>query len=307
MTRAVVVMSGGDAVSPFTTPESECSGGLAAGNTDTAVRRHLLDRGHAVFTAPAMNAPGVVVEPDPASFGAFADMPLVLSEHLTVCSVGDIDTAGESLARFVSHLHDAYGVDEVDWVGHSNGGLFARAATRILQRSGTPVAVRSLIALGTPWLGGVPTRYVAGEIGIEQAGGDARLAALFEGFAERAAEADLGLVAEDTESYLCGPDGWNAAQAGVLADIPVLLVAGTWFDAFKGDPGVWPLDGLVSRSSALALGLDASVLPIATRLEFPVTHSIWVSDQCGLPWPTGMTWNPGVLDAVVDFLDEVRG
>jgi pimeloyl-ACP methyl ester carboxylesterase len=300
-------MSGGDAVSPFTSPQAACGAGLAAGNTDTAVRQHLLDRGHAVFTAPAMNAPGVVVEPDPASFGAFGDMPPVLPEHLTVNSVGDIDAAGASLARFVGHLHDTYGVDEVDWVGHSNGGLFARSATRILRRSGTPVTVRSLTALGTPWLGGVPTRYVAGEITIEQAAGDPHLVALFEGFKERAAEADLGLVAEDTEGFLCGPDGWNAAQAGVLDGIPVLLVAGTWFEGFEGDPAVWPLDGLVSRSSALALGLDADVLPMATRLEFPVTHSIWVSDQCGLPWPTGMTWNPDVLDAVAGFLDDVRG
>ena len=32
---AVVIVSGGDAVSPFTTPDQACATGLAAGNTDT--------------------------------------------------------------------------------------------------------------------------------------------------------------------------------------------------------------------------------------------------------------------------------
>ena len=35
---AVVIVSGGDAVSPFTTPDQACATGLAAGNTDTAIR-----------------------------------------------------------------------------------------------------------------------------------------------------------------------------------------------------------------------------------------------------------------------------
>ena len=56
MSRAVVIMSGGDAVSPFATPDAACGRGFAAGNTDTALREHLLDRGHQVFTAPARTA-----------------------------------------------------------------------------------------------------------------------------------------------------------------------------------------------------------------------------------------------------------
>ena len=49
---AVVIMSGGDAVSPFTTPDLACAVGLAAGNTATALRDRLLAEGHQVYTAP---------------------------------------------------------------------------------------------------------------------------------------------------------------------------------------------------------------------------------------------------------------
>ena len=303
--RAVVIMSGGDAVSPFTTPDQACATGLAAGNTDTAMRSHLLAQGYRVFTAPAMNARTEVRDPAPDSFGAFGGMPVVLPSHLTVNSLGDIDAAGEHLARFIGYLHAEYGVDEVDWIGHSNGGLFARAATRVLQETGAPVTVRSLTTLGTPWLGSVPLRYLAGEITMADAGGDPIIESLFKGLAQHAAQADLGLVRENTEHYLGGPGGWNAAQEGVLAGIPVLMVAGTHFDRYPGDPTVWPLDGLVSRYSALAMAVSVNVLPEYRRLEFPVTHSIFICDVAGLAWETGMTWNPEVLAAVSDFLAEV--
>ena len=50
--HAVVIVSGGAAVSPFTTPTQACGSGLAAGNTDTALREALLKAGHQVFTSP---------------------------------------------------------------------------------------------------------------------------------------------------------------------------------------------------------------------------------------------------------------
>lgn len=298
-------MSGGDAVSPFTTPDQACATGLAAGNTDTALREHLLWEGHRVFTAPAMNGRTAVREPEADSFGAFGGMPVVLPEHMTVNSVGDIDAAGEHLARFVAYLHAEHDVAEVDWIGHSNGGLFVRAATRVLQQTGAPVTVRSLTTLGTPWMGSVPLRYAAGEITLADACGDPLVEKLFAGLKEHAELTDLGLAPENTEHYMGGPGGWNAAQTGVLNGIPALLVAGTHFSASAGDPTVWPFDGLVSRFSAWAQTVTADVLPDARRMEFPVTHSIWVCDLAGLPWETGMTWNPDVLATVADFLAEV--
>jgi triacylglycerol lipase len=64
--HAVVVVSGGDATSPFTTPEQACATGLAAGNTDTAIREFLLKQGYTVYTSPAMAGRGPVT-PKPVS------------------------------------------------------------------------------------------------------------------------------------------------------------------------------------------------------------------------------------------------
>ena len=61
--RAVVLVSGGAIRSPFTTPTQACKDGdgfLAAGNTNTALRRYLLDQGKQVYTAPAMDDWGTV-------------------------------------------------------------------------------------------------------------------------------------------------------------------------------------------------------------------------------------------------------
>ena len=79
--RAVVIVSGGGAVSPYTTPTQACSaepGFLSAGNTDTALRDHLLAAGWPVFTAPANDEWGPVREPAPDSFGPFKKAPAVL-------------------------------------------------------------------------------------------------------------------------------------------------------------------------------------------------------------------------------------
>jgi len=158
-TRAVVMVSGGGTVTPFTTPSLACKRGLAAGNSLTALRTALLAKGKQVYTAPVMMPWGTVSEPDPQSFGAFGDCPVVLPEQMTIMSLGDIDASGEKLARFLDHLHNTYGVSDVDLVGHSNGGLYSRAATRILRQTQAPVRIRSITMLGTPNNGSVPGSF----------------------------------------------------------------------------------------------------------------------------------------------------
>ena len=59
---AVVVVSGGDATSPFTTPDAACATGLAAGNTSTAIREFLLSKKYTVYTSPAMAGRGQVTD-----------------------------------------------------------------------------------------------------------------------------------------------------------------------------------------------------------------------------------------------------
>lgn len=301
MNRAVVLMCGGDATSPFTTPDSACASGLAAGNTNTALREFLLERGHQVFTAPAQNGRGVVVDPDPASFGAFGEQPEVLGEQVTVNSTADIDLGGEHLARFLQLLNQRYGIDEVDLIGHSNGGLFARSAIRTAALLGIPVRTRSLTTLGTPWMGTFPLRWTYGEV-PDSALINPEFAAKFALLKAHVLENDLGLSPQNTYHYLVGAGGWNDYQVGVLDEIPVYTVGGTYFEADGGDPELWPNDGLVTRFSALAEGLPSTVAPIHASASFPVTHSIFVSDVIGQPWETGMMWNPEVLTSVDAFL-----
>ena len=302
MSRAVVIMSGGDAVSPFTTPDAACGSGLAAGNTDTALREYLLAAGHRVFTAPAQNGRGVVTDPDPSSFGAFGEQPEVLGEQYTVNSDGDIDLAGEHLARFIQLLHLRYGIDEVDFVGHSNGGLYCRSAIRTLGLLEVPVTARSLTTLGTPWMGTFPLRWAYGEIPDSALMGQQFATQFAAEFKARVGEGDLGLAPENTYHYLVGAGRWNDFQVGVLDDIPVYTVGGTYFEAEEGDPELWPNDGLVARFSAVAEGLPPQVAPRHTSAAFAVTHSIFVSDLIGQAWDTGMTWNPDVLASVGEFL-----
>jgi pimeloyl-ACP methyl ester carboxylesterase len=299
--RAVVIVSGGDAISPFTTPDRACSTGLAAGNTDTALREYLLAKGHAVYTSPAMNARGPVVE-QLTGFGPFGGMPFELPEHLTVNSTGDIDLAGEHLARFLGLLHSDYGVDTVDLVAHSMGGLFSRAAIRVLKATASPIRVRSLTTLGTPWQGAIVSDYAVGDVDLSVCAGDQFSELVVQEFKKRADSIPVGAAQEVARKYLTGPGGWNEFQAGVLDDIPVTLIAGSRFEA-DGSPEYWPNDGLVSPWSALATEVPAAVLPHRRTLTFARTHSIFISDAAGLDWNTALTWDPEVLEAVHEAIE----
>lgn len=302
MSRAVVVVSGGDAVSPFTTPTHVCTTGLAAGNTNTYIRERLLSAGHAVYTAPAMNARSVVQDADPASFGAFGGQPIVLPADLTMVSNGPIDAAGAALARFVAYLAETEGVTEVDWVGHSNGGLFLTSAMRVLRDTGSGVVSRSVTTLGTPWSGSVVIRWALGELARDTALGDTSALAIVDAMARHLVTGDDGLAACDTHAFMLGSDGWLARQAGVLDDVDVLLVAGTALKQDSGDPTVWPFDGLVEEHSALARDVPASVIPHRSGRSFDLFHSIFVADGFGQPWDHALTWNPDVLDLVLDHI-----
>mgnify|MGYP000706350845 CR=1 FL=1 len=94
--RGVVIVSGGGAISPFTTPTAGCAVGLSAGSTDTGLREALLGAGLAVWTSPANVGRGPVTN-DPEANG-FDEAPEQLPASLTVNAAGTIDTAGEHLA-----------------------------------------------------------------------------------------------------------------------------------------------------------------------------------------------------------------
>ncbi|MBN9171525.1 MAG: hypothetical protein J0I50_06490, partial [Microbacterium sp.] len=76
-----MLVSGGAAVTPYTTPEAAAAQGLEAGNTLTAIRRHLLDAGLTVFTAPASLGGEPVVRD--AGWQGFDQVPVVLPARVT--------------------------------------------------------------------------------------------------------------------------------------------------------------------------------------------------------------------------------
>ncbi|BBZ79810.1 hypothetical protein MANY_51470 [Mycolicibacterium anyangense] len=297
---AVVIVSGGDATSPYTAPDQACATGLAAGNTDTALREYLLKQGYAVYTSPAMAGRGQVV--DQTGFGPFGVCPVTLPENMTVNSQGSIDTAGEHLARFLNWLHTDKGVNEVDLVAHSMGGLYSRAAIRVLTSTSSPVKVRSLTTLGTPWQGSYLSDYANGLTPLSDCQGDKVCENAMKAMADEVKRLMSGSGREVNQAYLMGKDGWNEFQSGVLDKIPVVLIAGKRFNPDKTtgtvNPTVWPNDGLVALQSALAKDISDPVLPHRRCYTFDDTHSIFVSNLVGLDWKTALTWDPQVLDTV---------
>lgn len=300
---AVVVVSGGDAVSPFTTPDQACATGLAAGNTNTAIREYLLGKKYTVYTSPAMNGRGQVV--DQQGFGAFGVCPVTLPENLTVNSTGSIDTAGEHLARFINWLHDQKGVTEVDFVAHSMGGLYSRAAIRVLATTGSTVKIRSLTTIGTPWQGSYLSDYANDLIPLSECMGDKLCETAMKQFKERVLQLMAGSGREVNKSFLMGKGGWNEFQSGVLDQIPVVLIAGKKFNLpGPANPGVWPNDGIVATESALAKSISDPVLPHRSCHVFDDTHSIFVSDSAGLDWKTALTWDPQVFEVLRQAIDD---
>lgn len=301
--QAVVVVSGGDATTPFTSPDQACATGLAAGNTSTAIREYLLGKGYTVYTSPAMAGRGQVV--DQTGFGAFGVCPVTLPENMTVNSTGSIDAAGEHLARFLGWLHTEKGVTEVDFVGHSMGGLYSRAAIRVMATTGSPVKVRSLTTIGTPWQGSFLVDYANDLIPMSKCQGDTFCETNMSEFKTRVTQLMSGSGREVNKGFLMGRGGWNEFQSGVLDQIPVVLIAGKKFTVPNpADPGVWPNDGIVALDSALADEVGDPVLPHRRCHTFDDTHSIVMSDKAGLAWSTALTWDPAALEVIHQAIED---
>lgn len=277
--RVIVVMSGGAAISPFTTPTAACkplpncsatASCWTAGNTDSFIRDYFLARGYDVYTAPS--TVGVGVASQDLGYGGFFDCEApLLPSYMTVNNIGDIDFAGSSLASFLLHLRDAYGVRVIDIVAHSMGGLYTRSALRSLRDRGWPVRVRSLTTIGTPWEGVWQADLLWSKLGFSglassaDCQGDPVCLSSAAAFEDEVTQRFALPGAELTSAYI---QFWNSipANVGVLDDITVNIFGGGYFVA--PDPGnastrVWPNDGLPSLASALAWDVPEATLPRA--------------------------------------------
>ena len=295
--RAVVIVSGGGATSPFTTPTSACKAGFAAGSTDDALRSELLKAGYQVFTAPAQVGAGTVTT-DTSPYG-FGDCPTALPESMTLNAVGPIDDAGIHLANFFEHLQTTYGVTTIDIVGHSMGGLFSRSAIKKLKASNTSLRFRSLTTLGTPWEGAFPADYsTGGSVTLADCRDDIVCEESLKEFKQFWLPNSTGAGQQVTRAYLTGKSGWNERQGDVLNGIPVTLIGGDFLRNPSTNTEVWPNDNLVSLRSALAAGVSNTVLPHRTCITVPDLHSIYFADQRKVTRSTGITFDRKAIAAI---------
>jgi triacylglycerol lipase len=287
--RAAVVVSGGGSTSPFTTPEAACAVGLAAGNTDTALRAALLDAGIATFTAPVTVGGGEAVAD--LGWSGFAEPPAVLPADMTVDSVGDVEESAACLARFLGHLHEEYGVSDVDIVAHSLGGVIARSAHMQMRSSGTPARVISLTSIGTPWLGSFVRHHDLESMPMPEPA--ASFAYSLMGHMRQGGR----LVAAAKAQPL-----WSSGKEHGLDGLALTRIAGTYFTG-EGEP--YPHDGMASRASVFALDADPVVFPPASCHEVPDVHSISFARVMDLEWERSITWDPRVMDLVVAAIARV--
>ncbi|MCC4907976.1 triacylglycerol lipase [Microbacterium sp. cx-59] len=294
--HAVVLVSGGAAVTPFTTPDAGARTGLAAGNTMTAMRAHLLRAGHAVFTAPARIGPGTVA--DDTGWQGFSDVPAELPAAMTINAAGTIADAGHALHTFLAHLTATFDLDRIDVVAHSMGGLFTRAALGQSRADPSVAPLSRLVTLGTPWSGSLLGDVLAGDIRLEDAHEDPATIAILEQSREYADRVSQGAAGQVSHAFLAGADGWNDTQRGALDDISVTLIGGSFFASADQPPTLWPHDGLVALRSASAREVSDAVLPRRTIHEVDDVHSIYFADRFGLSWDRALTWDPRVFDLI---------
>lgn len=300
---AVVLVSGGGATTPFTTPNQICAKGFPAGSTSSYLREGLLKAGYKVYTAPAQTGAGQI-STDTTAWG-FDQCPPALPAEMTVNAVGDIDEAGQRLAAFIMHLHQTYNITNIDVVGHSMGGLFSRSAFKALQLKGSPVRIRSLTTVGTPWEGAFAADYATGgAVKLIDCMGDAACENSLKEFKAFWLPHSTGAGQQVTRAYLTGPNGWNERQGSVLKGIPVVLIGGDYFktSAANAKPEVWPHDALVSLRSALATDVPDAVLPHRRCATVADVHSIYFAKQYGLPEAVGITFDPRTLNLVIEAL-----
>lgn len=283
--RVVVMVSGVGSISPYTTPNAVCTSGLSAGSTDSYIRDYLVAKGLKVFTAPVMTGnTKVAAATTEAEGGPYASCPEQLTADLTVDSTGDVVTGGQHLAAFITYLKDTMGVQQIDLVAHSLGGIFTRNAIKNLQDAHSSITVMSLTTLGSPW---EPVMLVSPPNDpVAACDGSAMCEKISAGL--QSIES-LRPVVEFFQP--ASFSAWTTQQVGVLDKIPVTLIAGTYFTKVAGRADKWPNDGYIQYNAATARNISDAVLPIRSCFSEPYTHSLYTSKLVGVKDSAAITWN----------------
>ena len=290
----VVLVSGASSAAPFTTPTSASTFGPPAGHNLSALRAGLLLAGFDVYTAPVHLGPGPANHVPSLRFGT---CPEVLPARVTIDSTADFNATVPALVGFLELLRERYGVQRAALVGWSMGGLMSREAIRSLRDSGSPLRVTSLVTLGTPWEGMHPNDIALGAAPLSLCKVEASCLAVTAAIALM--PASYTWVSQLSTARMAEV---NAQLAGLLNDIPVTAIAGDYYTSRDGAPNVWPNDGFVSRSSALALRVGDAIAPRIKRFTFNVVHGM---DLANLLFFAKAIWeDPRVIAATVAAVKE---
>lgn len=281
----MVLVSGTGSVTPFTTPTEACTKDFSAGSTYAYLRDALVDEGFAVYTAPVMAAKTPVpTELAEAQGGPFAGCPEQLPLEVTIDSIESPELGGQALAAFLAYLNTEYGITQVDLVAHSLGGIFTRNGIAELQMAGTPVKVRSFTTLGSPW---EPVMPAVPPYKPKQACDGLAICMAF--VKQLMVMPSVKEIVDSFQPEAFNP--WSQSLAGSLDDIPVTLVAGTYYTKPQGRADKWPNDGIVQFSAATARSVSDAVLPIRACFVEPGVHSGWVAERVGEDASLGINWN----------------
>ena len=273
--QAVVLVSGVESLTPFTTPAPSCSGQEGSA-WSPEIAPTLRAAQLAVFTAPV--APNGQANPSCTAGGPD------VTPAMEINSNGDINANGLALAQFLSFLAQNYGVEQVQLVVHSDGGLWSRSAiTQELALGGSSLDVPSIMSLTT--IGTPQTGSFVADVGTEA--GNFPCTETLRCAEIHAIANDVFTRLGETAFYeLSSPFlmTWNPQQQ--IEGCPVTAIAGTAENDTKYFSGAGPYynpsDGLVGEASALnedATALDGSDIPpapglnIVSRLTFPDYHT----------------------------------
>lgn len=301
---AVVLVSGYNSSSAFTSPDPACAG--QEGDTwsnPAGPAAALRAAGANVFTAPVQHGTDPALPPCTSAGAA------VPPTTTYVNSYGDLDDGGAALAGFLAFLRDSYGVQRVQLVAHSNGGNWSRGAlTQNAAYSG--LQIESLTTLGTPYIGSF-----AADIAVELNNGKCDFSNEVE---QGICDVILDLIQAEfagsgpttikqlTHAYM---ETWNDDQR--IGSCPVTTIAGTYL-SIPLVPFTYysPSDGVVGEASGLAhsaydISLELIPAPDIAGLRsggtFPVVHSpalSFLSDD-------NLLNQPAISEAVVEAAGDV--
>jgi triacylglycerol lipase len=275
-TPAVVLVSGFDTTTPFSTSAPNCAGKEGeTWNPSTGVAAALKGAGYTVFTAPTLQSG---TTPPAPCLGTGQTAPPAAA---TIDTNGDIDANGRALIALFQFLATNYGVTSVQLVGHTDGGLWSRSAIGQMDANAVdPLTVQSLTTMGTPHTGSF-----GADLAVTLNNGTCDFSneieqLLCEGMLDviQAEFSDLGpaTIEQLTSSFL---QGWNQKQA---IGCSVSVLGGTYVDfPLPGYRYYTPDDGIVGIASAHATAaksifgqpIPAPGFATTGGASFPVVHS----------------------------------